>query len=46
VSLARSTEADIFRRYPDTQLLASTRAGLPVTVQRRFDVYPDVSAAK
>lgn len=27
----------------DTQLLASTRSGLPVTVQRRFDVYPNVA---
>ncbi|KAI5454743.1 Omega-amidase nit3 [Naganishia albida] len=29
----------------DPQFLAETRRGLPVTVQRRFDVYPDVSKA-
>lgn len=29
----------------DTDLLATTRRNLPVTIQRRFDVYPDVSAA-
>jgi len=29
------------RIEPD--VLDSTRAGIPVTVQRRFDVYPDVS---
>ncbi|KAK4686716.1 omega-amidase, partial [Tremellales sp. Uapishka_1] len=28
----------------DTQLLATTRRNLPVTVQRRFDVYPDVAS--
>ncbi|KAK8865697.1 hypothetical protein IAR55_000842 [Kwoniella newhampshirensis] len=28
----------------DTELLATTRRGLPVTIQRRFDVYPDVAA--
>ncbi|WWD18124.1 hypothetical protein CI109_102573 [Kwoniella shandongensis] len=28
----------------DTELLATTRKNLPVTVQRRFDVYPDVAA--
>ncbi|RSH92664.1 hypothetical protein EHS25_008109 [Saitozyma podzolica] len=27
----------------DTELLATTRRNLPVTIQRRFDVYPDVS---
>ncbi|BEJ18087.1 hypothetical protein CspHIS471_0703640 [Cutaneotrichosporon sp. HIS471] len=27
----------------DTDLLATTRRNLPVTVQRRFDVYPDVA---
>ncbi|CAD6573743.1 MAG: hypothetical protein TREMPRED_000900 [Tremellales sp. Tagirdzhanova-0007] len=27
----------------DTDLLATTRKNLPVTIQRRFDVYPDVS---
>lgn len=27
----------------DTEMLATTRRNLPVTVQRRFDVYPDVS---
>jgi hypothetical protein len=28
---------------PDTELLATTRRNLPVTIQRRFDVYPDVA---
>ena len=28
----------------DPELLATTRRNLPVTVQRRFGVYPDVSA--
>lgn len=27
----------------DPQVIKETRAGIPVTVQRRFDVYPDVS---
>ena len=27
----------------DTDMLAETRRNLPVTIQRRFDVYPDVS---
>ncbi|WVQ85474.1 hypothetical protein IAT38_007639 [Cryptococcus sp. DSM 104549] len=29
----------------DTDLLATTRRNLPVTIQRRFDVYPDVAAS-
>ncbi|WVO13377.1 hypothetical protein L204_100992 [Cryptococcus depauperatus] len=29
----------------DPELLAMTRRNIPVTVQRRFDVYPDVAAA-
>ncbi|KAJ9104780.1 hypothetical protein QFC19_003921 [Naganishia cerealis] len=29
----------------DPEFLAATRRGLPVTVQRRFDVYPDISKA-
>ncbi|GHJ85835.1 hypothetical protein NliqN6_2237 [Naganishia liquefaciens] len=29
----------------DPEFLAQTRRGLPVTIQRRFDVYPDVSKA-
>lgn len=28
----------------DPELMRKTRSGIPVTVQRRFDVYPDVSA--
>ena len=28
----------------DPELLATTRKNLPVTIQRRFGVYPDVSA--
>jgi len=27
----------------DPELLATTRRNLPVTIQRRFGVYPDVS---
>jgi hypothetical protein len=30
----------------DTELLATTRRNLPVTIQRRFDVYADVSAVQ
>jgi omega-amidase len=30
----------------DPEPLQSIRAGIPVTQQRRFDVYPDVSAGK
>jgi hypothetical protein len=30
--------------FSDTDMLATTRRNLPVTIQRRFDVYPDVSA--
>ncbi|KIR36849.1 hydrolase [Cryptococcus deuterogattii MMRL2647] len=29
----------------DPELLAATRRSIPVTVQRRFDVYPDVSSS-
>lgn len=39
----RILESDICTCETDTQLLASTRSGLPVTVQRRFDVYPNVA---
>ncbi|CAE6457383.1 unnamed protein product [Rhizoctonia solani] len=28
----------------DPEMMRKTRSGIPVTVQRRFDVYPDVSA--
>jgi omega-amidase len=28
----------------DPKLFHGARAGIPVTVQRRFDVYPDVSS--
>jgi hypothetical protein len=31
-------------RYVDPELLATTRRNLPVTVQRRFDVYPDIAS--
>lgn len=31
---------------PDPEMLATTRRNIPVTVQRRFDVYPDVANAK
>lgn len=30
----------------DPAFLAEKRQGLPVTVQRRFDVYPDVAAGR
>ena len=33
-----------WRLMIDTDMLAETRRNLPVTIQRRFDVYPDVSA--
>ncbi|KDN51742.1 hypothetical protein RSAG8_00290, partial [Rhizoctonia solani AG-8 WAC10335] len=29
----------------DPEVIRKTRSGIPVTVQRRFDVYPDVSAS-
>lgn len=29
----------------DIDMLEKTRSGIPVTVQRRFDVYPDVAKA-
>ena len=35
-------EGIIYARI-EPEVLQSTRAGIPVTVQRRFDVYPDVS---
>lgn len=28
----------------DPQKIVETRSGIPVTTQRRFDVYPDVAA--
>lgn len=28
----------------DPEMMEKTRRGIPVTVQRRFDVYPDVAA--
>ncbi|KAJ9095838.1 hypothetical protein QFC20_006547 [Naganishia adeliensis] len=39
---ADETEAIVYADI-DPEFLAETRRGLPVTVQRRFDVYPDVS---
>ncbi|KAG8712998.1 hypothetical protein FRC09_019237 [Ceratobasidium sp. 395] len=32
------------RAPPDPEMMLKTRRGIPVTVQRRFDVYPDVAA--
>lgn len=29
---------------PDPEVIASTRAGIPLLAQRRFDLYADVSA--
>ncbi|KAJ7135041.1 carbon-nitrogen hydrolase [Mycena crocata] len=42
--LVEASEAeDIIYTDIDPALMESARAGIPVTVQRRFDVYPDVS---
>jgi len=41
---ADEKEAIIFA-YIDPQLFEKARGGIPVTMQRRFDVYPDVSKA-
>jgi len=30
--------------YTDPKKIEETRTGIPVTIQRRFDVYQDVSA--
>ena len=35
---------EIVYPFPDPQVFEEARAGIPVTTQRRFDVYPDVSA--
>ena len=36
----------LYLRAPsEPKTLEEARAGIPVTTQRRFDVYPDVSAA-
>lgn len=32
-----------FTNFSDPQVFEEARAGIPVTTQRRFDVYPDVS---
>lgn len=37
-------EEDILHVHIDPQVFQDARAGIPVTIQRRFDVYPDVSA--
>ncbi|KAI0781277.1 carbon-nitrogen hydrolase [Trametes elegans] len=36
-------EEDIVYAHVDPKLFEEARAGIPVTTQRRFDVYPDVS---
>ncbi|KAI0693894.1 carbon-nitrogen hydrolase [Cytidiella melzeri] len=36
-------DEDIVYAHIDPETFAQTRAGIPVTTQRRFDVYPDVS---
>ena len=42
--LAEADEGEeIIYAQIEPEVLQSTRAGIPVTVQRRFDVYPDVS---
>jgi len=37
-------EEEIIHVHIDSQVFKEARAGIPVTTQRRFDVYPDVSA--
>jgi len=37
-------EEEIIHVHIDSQVFEEARAGIPVTTQRRFDVYPDVSA--
>ncbi|KAG8764295.1 hypothetical protein FRC11_005099 [Ceratobasidium sp. 423] len=37
-------EEAIIHAEIDPEMMRKTRSGIPVTVQRRFDVYPDVSA--
>ncbi|KAF9778076.1 carbon-nitrogen hydrolase [Thelephora terrestris] len=37
-------EEEIIHVHIDPQVFEDARAGIPVTTQRRFDVYPDVSA--
>jgi len=39
---AREEESIIYANI-DSQVMQDARAGIPVTTQRRFDVYPDVS---
>lgn len=41
---AQTQEMKCFVPFPDPQLFEEARAGIPVTTQRRFDVYSDVSA--
>ncbi|PAV23472.1 carbon-nitrogen hydrolase [Pyrrhoderma noxium] len=36
---------DIVHSFIDPGLLGEARSGIPVTTQRRFDVYPDISTA-
>ncbi|KAI0086671.1 carbon-nitrogen hydrolase [Irpex rosettiformis] len=36
-------EEDILYAHIDPEIFTQARAGIPVTTQRRFDVYPDVS---
>lgn len=43
IHLTTGNTADI--NVLDPELLATTRRSIPVTVQRRFDVYPDVSSS-
>lgn len=35
---------DLGNKDTDPSVMEETRAGIPVTVQRRFDVYKDVAA--
>lgn len=35
----------VLKTFPsDPEIFVEARSGIPVTTQRRFDVYPDVSA--
>ena len=45
VSLATrfSNVEELTERMTDPKVFDEARAGIPVTTQRRFDVYPDVS---
>lgn len=35
----------VLKHSSDPEKLGEARSGIPVTTQRRFDVYPDISAS-